>query len=160
KTPEVASFSRRTGSELGLFATQQNKGDLVVRLKPRGERKRSAEEVVEEMRPKVHEAAPGLDVEFVQLLQDMIGDLEGNPEPLEVKRFGGDPEKLAELAEQVEPRISGVKGLVDMVSMPRGNPEVTWTIDAAAAGRLGLTVADVGEQLSAAWLGEAASELR
>jgi CzcA family heavy metal efflux pump len=160
KTPEVASFSRRTGSELGLFATQQNKGDLIVRLKPQGQRKRSAEAVVEEMRPKIHEAAPALDVEFVQLLQDMIGDLEGNPEPLEVKLFGGDPETLGTLAEQVEPRLSSVRGLVDVVGMPKGNPEVTWKIDAAAAGRLGLTVADVGEQLQAAWLGETATELR
>ena len=30
-TPEVASCSRRTGSELWLFATEQNKGDILVR---------------------------------------------------------------------------------------------------------------------------------
>jgi CzcA family heavy metal efflux pump len=160
KTPEVASFSRRTGSELGLFATQQNKGDLVVRLKPRGERRRSSEAVVEEMRPKIHEAAPALDVEFVQLLQDMIGDLEGNPAPVEVKLFGDDPETLTKLAEKVEPRLAGVKGVVDVVGMPKGNPEVTWKIDPVAAGRLGLTVADVGDQLAAAGLGERATELR
>ena len=33
-TPEVAGFARRTGAELGLFATPQNSGDIVVRLKP------------------------------------------------------------------------------------------------------------------------------
>ena len=35
RRPEVAAFSRRTGAELGLFATQPNKGDILVRLKPR-----------------------------------------------------------------------------------------------------------------------------
>ncbi|PYQ20591.1 MAG: hypothetical protein DMF81_18125, partial [Acidobacteria bacterium] len=90
-TPEVASFSRRTGSELGLFATEPNKGDLLVRLKPRGQRHRSAEAVIEDLRPKIHDAVPSMDVEFVQLLQDMIGDLEGNPTPIEVKIFGDDP---------------------------------------------------------------------
>ena len=55
-TPEVASFSRRTGSELGLFATEQNKGDVLVRLKPRSERSRSAEEIIAELRSKVRDA--------------------------------------------------------------------------------------------------------
>src|SRR3954467_10796059 len=80
KTPDVAAFTRRTGSELGLFATQQNKGDILVRLKPRGQR-RSSEEVISDLRDKLTEAAPQLEIEFVQLLQDMIGDLEGAAEP-------------------------------------------------------------------------------
>ena len=38
---------------------------------------------------------PGMTIEFVQLLQDMLGDLEGNPEPIEVKIFGDDLPTLA-----------------------------------------------------------------
>jgi len=90
-TPEVASYSRRTGSELGLFATAQNTGDVLVRLKPRGQRTRAADEVISDIRDKVAEATPLVEVEFVQLLQDMLGDLEGNAEPIEVKIFGDDP---------------------------------------------------------------------
>src|SRR6185503_12354257 len=67
--PEVASFSRRTGAEMGLFATVPNQGDVLVRLKPRGQRHRSAEQVIEEVRAKAAEAVPGMEVEFVQLLQ-------------------------------------------------------------------------------------------
>ena len=160
KTPEVASFSRRTGSELGLFATEPNKGDLLVRLKPRGQRHRSAEAVIEELRGKVHDVVPTMDVEFIQLLQDMIGDLEGNPNPIEVKIFGDDPEKLDELAEEVEPKVEAIKGIVDVVGVEKGNPEVTWEIDPLAAGRLGLTTAQVSDQLAAAWLGETPTELR
>jgi CzcA family heavy metal efflux pump len=159
-TPEVASFSRRTGSELGLFATEPNKGDLVVRLKPRRQRHRSSEEVIEDMRPRIHDAVPGMDVEFVQLLQDMIGDLEGNPNPIEVRIFGDDPDRLVELAEEVEPKVEEIKGIVDVVGVEKGNPEVTWEIDPAAAGRLGLTTAQVADQLAAAWLGETPTELR
>src|SRR5206468_12097004 len=159
-TPEMASFSRRTGSELGLFATEPNKGDLLVRLKPRGQRHRSAEAVIEDLRGKVHDTVPTMDVEFIQLLQDMIGDLEGNPNPIEVKIFGDDPEKLDELAEEVEPKVKEIKGIVDVVGVEKGNPEVTWEIDAAAAGRLGLTTAQVSDQLAAAWLGETPTELR
>ena len=89
-TPEVAAYSRRTGSELGLFATAQNTGDILVRLKPRAERDLTSEEVIAAMRPKLQEAAPLAEIEFVQLLQDMLGDLEGSPTPIEVKIFGDD----------------------------------------------------------------------
>jgi len=160
ETPEVASYSRRTGSELGLFATAQNTGDILVRLKPRNQRTRSSEEVIEELRDKLHEAVPLVDIEFVQLLQDMLGDLEGNPEPIEVKIFGSDPAVLAELADPVEEMLNKVRGVVDVVGVQKGNPEVTWTIDPAAAERYGLTVAQVSDQLAGNWLGEVATDLR
>jgi CzcA family heavy metal efflux pump len=159
QTPDIAAFTRRTGSELGLFATQQNKGDILVRLKPRGER-RSAEEIIDDLRDKLKEAAPQLDIEFVQLLQDMLGDLEGAPTPIEVKVFGDDPQTLADISEQMEKMLEGVKGVVDVVGMQRGNPETVWDIDPVATGRLGLTVAQVSEQLSDAWLGDTQTELR
>ncbi len=160
KTPEVAAFSRRTGAELGLFATQPNKGDILVRLKPRSERRRSAEEVIADLRPKLSEAAPGVDLEFVQLLQDMIGDLEGAAEPLEVKIFGDDTSTLSRLAEQVQNKMEGVKGVVDLVGPQRGAPELTWRIDLEAAGRAGLTAEQIQDQLAVAWAGETATHLQ
>ena len=159
-TPEVASYSRRTGSELGLFATAQNTGDILVRLKPRGQRSRSADEIISDLREKVAEAAPLVEVEFVQLLQDMLGDLQGDPEPIEVKIFGDDPDRLAELSEPVEEVMNKVQGVVDVVGVQAGNPEITWTIDPVAAGRYGLTVQQVSDQLAGNWLGEVATDLR
>jgi CzcA family heavy metal efflux pump len=159
-TPEVAAYTRRTGSELGLFATAQNTGDILVRLKPRGQRSRSAEEIISDLRPKLHEAAPLAEIEFVQLLQDMLGDLEGSPTPIDVKIFGDDPDVLASLSTPVEEMLSKVTGVVDIVGMQRGNPEVTWEIDSVEAARLGLTVEDVSKQLAAAWLGEVSTDLR
>src|SRR4051812_31243905 len=159
-TPEVASYSRRTGSELGLFATAQNSGDILVRLKPRGQRSRSSDEVIDEIRGKVEEETPLVDVEFVQLLQDMLGDLQGDPEPIEVKIFGDDPDKLAELADPIEEMMGKVQGVVDVVGVQKGNPEVTWTINPVSAGRYGLTVQQVSDQLAGNWLGEVATDLR
>ena len=160
ETPEVASYSRRTGSELGLFATAQNTGDMLVRLKPRSQRSRSSEEIISDLRPKLHEVAPLADIEFVQLLQDMLGDLEGSPTPIDVKIFGDDPETLATLSEPVEEMLGKIDGVVDVVGMQRGNPEVTWTIDPVASARLGLTVEQVSNQLAASWLGDVSTELR
>jgi len=159
-TPEVASYSRRTGSELGMFATALNTGDVLVRLKPRRERERASEEIIEDVRERVHKAAPLVDVEFIQLQQDMLGDLEGSPEPIEVKIFGDDPDRLAALAEPVEAMLNKVDGVVDVVGVQHGNPEVTWTVDPIAAGRYGLTVEQVADQMEGNWLGEVATDLR
>ena len=90
----------------------------------------------------------------------MLGDLEGNSTPIEVKIFGDDPEALAEASEPVETLLGKIDGVVDVVGMQRGNPELTWNIDPTAAARFGLTVADVTAQLSAAWLGDVSTDLR
>ena len=129
-----------------------------MRLKPRSERSRAADAVISDLRDRLAEAAPGMDIEFVQLLQDMLGDLEGNPTPIEVKVFGDDAQQLAEISTDVEERLGKIDGVVDIVGVQGGNPEQTWQIDSAAAGRLGLTVADVSTQLAAAWLGETATD--
>jgi multidrug efflux pump subunit AcrB len=163
KTPEVASFVRRTGSEMGMFATQQNRGDVLVRLKPRGERHRSSEEIISDLRDKLGEAVPDTEIEFAQLLQDMLGDLEGAPTPIEIKVFGDDQAQLEAISEDIEGRLTDkheIAGVVDVVGVERGGPEVTWHVDALAAARVGLTVEQVADQLSAAWLGTEATELR
>ena len=159
-TPEVAAFARRTGAELGLFATEQNRGDIVVKLKPRGERQRTAEEVIEEQRAVFEKEMPGMTIEFVQLLQDMLGDLEGNPEPVEVKIFGDDLDALTRLAARTEERLREVPGLVDLVRPQRGNPELEVRIDPTRAGRVGLTPEQVATQLSNGLLGQVATSFR
>jgi multidrug efflux pump subunit AcrB len=78
KTPEIVATSRRTGAELGLFATQQNTGDIVARLKSHGERSRSIFDVIDEVRVKVNSAVPRLQIDFVQILSDVINDLAGS----------------------------------------------------------------------------------
>jgi CzcA family heavy metal efflux pump len=159
-TPEVAGFARRTGAELGLFATAQNTGDIVVRLKPRSQRTRSSEEVIEDLRATFERELAGTTVEFVQLLQDMLGDLEGNPEPIEVKIFGDDLPTLARLAEQVAERMKKIDGVVDVVAPQRGNPELDLHIDPTRAAKAGFTVDQVSSQLATGMLGNVATAFR
>ena len=159
-TPEVQTFVRRTGSEMGMFATQQNRGDILVRLKPRGQRDREADEIVNEVRAKVAKAVPDTQVEFAQVLEDMLGDLEGAPTPIEVKVFGDDQTKLEPISDQIAEKLGKIRGIVDVVGLQRGGPEVLWQVDPIVAGRLGLTTQQVSDQLSNAWLGETATNLR
>ncbi len=159
-TPEVAAFARRTGTELGLFATPQNRGDILVRLKPRSERKRTSEEVVDNLRATFEKEMPGMTIEFAQLLQDMLGDLEGNPEPIEVKIFGDDLPTLAKLADTVADRMKKIDGVVDIVAPQRGNPELNVEVDPTRAAKAGFTVDQVSSQLATGLLGKVATESR
>ena len=87
--PEVESYSRRTGLQLGLAAvTEANTGDIAVKLKSK--RSRSVDEIMEDLRTKIKQEEPAVDVEFVQVLQDMIGDLSNAPEPIQIKLFSPD----------------------------------------------------------------------
>ena len=110
-TPEVASFSRRTGAELGFFLTETNRGDYSVRLRPG--RQRDIEAIMDGIRERIHAQLPGLRVDFVQIMQDMIGDLSGTPNPVEIKLFGNDQQQLERTARAANTLISTVPGIVD-----------------------------------------------
>jgi CzcA family heavy metal efflux pump len=157
--PDTQSFSRRTGAENGLFVTEQNTGDITVKLKPRSER-RDINEVMDDLRTQIEKNIPGVDVEFSQILQDMLGDLEGTPQPVEVKLFGDNIDELEKLSDEIGPKLQAVKGLVDFKSVTKGNPEIVFDVDTASAGRLGMTPADIATQVSNGLLGVTKSELR
>ncbi len=160
KSPETEAFSRRTGAEMGLYATEQNKGDILVKLKPRSQRSRSTEEVMDDLRPKVEALAPGVEIEFTQILQDMLGDLQGTPEPVEIKLFGDNMATLEKVADDVGERIQKIAGIVDFKGIQKGNPEVVYHVDPTAAGRVGLTVDQITDQVHAGLLGDIESQLR
>lgn len=160
-TPGVGSFSRRTGAELGFFATEQFTGDFLVGLKSRGEREEESAEIVDTLRERIAREVPQIEISFVQVMQDTINDLAGNPAPIEVKVFGNDYASIQRTADDVASRMEKVRGVVDVTSgVSFGSPEMTYRIDAPAAGRLGLASAEVESQLRTALLGEEATKLR
>jgi multidrug efflux pump subunit AcrB len=150
-TPEVESTSRRTGLQLGLAAvTEPNTGDIAVKLK--ASRHRSVDEVISEVRTKVRQSVPVLDTEFIQVLQDMIGDLTGAPEPVVVKLFSSDEDLLKTWAPQVadalgKVTIRGAKPVVDVedgVENTTSGPAVVFHVDPLTAQRAGFTAEDLG----------------
>ncbi len=160
-TPEIVATSRRTGAELGLFATEQNKGDIVARLKPQNQRSRSIFEVIDEVRGKVTAAVPRLEIEFVQILSDVINDLAGAARPIEIKLFGPDLARLEAYATSLEPKLTDVAGLVDLyngVSEPTA--ELAMRVNGAEANRVGLTAEQISISAMGALLGSPAGEVR
>jgi multidrug efflux pump subunit AcrB len=160
KAPETEAFLRRTGAEMGPFATTQNKGEILVKLKPRSQRERSIDEIMDELRQTILTKIPGVRVEFTQVLQDMIGDMEGNPNPIEVKIFGSNMPDLERLADVIGPKMQQIPGVVDFQGVLKGNPEIVVHVDPVQAGRLGLTVDQVSQQVGAGLLGLTETDLR
>jgi CzcA family heavy metal efflux pump len=158
KTPEVESYSRRTGLEMGLFVTESNTGDFAVKLKPG--HKRSTQEVIADLRKQIAEAQPSLDVEFVGIVPDVIGDLQGNPEPIEVKLFSEDAAALQSAADEVETTIKKVYGVRDTLNgVVISGPAVTFRIDPLRASQFGVTANDVASTITTAMSGDAGSSI-
>jgi CzcA family heavy metal efflux pump len=110
--PEVAAYSRRTGTQMGFFITEPNRGDYLIQLKKK--RDRSTDEVISEIRKKIESTQPGLRIDFGQVIGDMLGDLMSSVQPIEVKIFGDDQRKLKELSTMVANIVTGVKGTADV----------------------------------------------
>jgi CzcA family heavy metal efflux pump len=160
--PEVETYSRRTGAELGpAAATEVSRGDIMVRLKPARARHRSAQDVIEEARARVAREVPEARVEFTQVLQDVLNDLSGAPRPIEVKLFGDDYAALRGQATEIAGRIRDVPGLVDLYAGFEGDaPALSFRVDPARAARLGTTAAEVSADLDAGLRGVVASIIR
>jgi CzcA family heavy metal efflux pump len=158
-TPEVESTSRRTGLQLGFAAvTEANTGDIAVKLKR--QRSRSGDEVISDVRDRVKQRVPMLDVEFVQLLQDMIGDLTSAPEPLVIKLFSQDPVLLNTWAPQVGEAIKKIPGVVDVlngIENTISGPATMFKVDQAMAARAGFTPQELELDASAIMQGEPAA---
>jgi multidrug efflux pump subunit AcrB len=159
--PEVESTSRRTGLQLGLAAvTEPNTGDISVKLKDK--RSRNIDEIIAEIRTKVKAQEPALDVDFTQLLQDMIGDLTGAPQPIVVKLFSADPQLLATWAPRVADALSNIsvhntKPIVDIqngIDNTTSGPAVVFAVNPAAASQSGFTTDQLAVAASAIVDGE------
>ena len=111
-TPDVQTYSRRTGTGLGGGLSETNQGDFFVRLK--SGKRRSVDQVMEDIRERIEHDVPGLSIEMAQLLEDLIGDLTAVPQPVEVKLFSNSPKELPRLAQKIADAIGKVQGVVDV----------------------------------------------
>jgi CzcA family heavy metal efflux pump len=158
-TPEVETTSRRTGLQLGLASvTEANYGDFTVKLK--SNRSRGIDEVMADVRARVKASEPLLDIEFTQVLQDMIGDLSNAPEPIQIKLFANDPALLEQLGPKVGDAIGKIPGVVDVqngIDNTISGPATNFQIDPVVAARMGFTPAEVSEDATAILDGVTAS---
>jgi multidrug efflux pump subunit AcrB len=168
QTPEIESYSRRTGAALGFHIVEPNTGDFLVKL--RSSRKKKTEEVISELRKKLKESQPHIEWEFPGILSDLLNDLTGSPEPIEIKIFSTDLEflkkKAPEIKEAIEEKAGpsgtrlGVKGVVDAKSgLIVAGPLLRVRVRPADAQRFGMNADDVAQALDTAMIGQTASSI-
>ena len=150
-TPEVESISRRTGLQMGLAAvTEANTGDITVKLKDK--RDRAIDDVIADVRSQIKSTEPQLDVEFTQVLQDMIGDLSNAPEPIQIKAFSENQALLNELGPRIGDAIGKIPGVVDIqngIENTISGPATSFQVNPTIAARLGFTPQEVATDATA-----------
>jgi multidrug efflux pump subunit AcrB len=157
-TPEVESYSRRTGLQLGLAITEPNTGDFLVKLKDGHQRPTTT--VSDDLRVQIEGSEPALRVEFVGILSDLIGDLTSSPAPVEIRLFSADTAALHNTASLVEESIKKVPGVVDTFNgVVVSGPAVTFNVKPELAARFGVTATDVANAVTTAMTGDAASSI-
>jgi CzcA family heavy metal efflux pump len=158
-TPEVENTSRRTGLQLGLASvTEANRGDFTVKLKK--DRKRGIDDIISDIRAEIKKSEPAVDVEFIQVLQDMIGDLTSAPEPVVIKLFSQDGRVLNETAPRVAEKLQKLPHVVDVldgIENTISGPAVTYQINPAVAARSGFSSEEIAMDASAVLAGEPAA---
>jgi CzcA family heavy metal efflux pump len=145
-TPEVNAYSRRTGTQMGFFITEPNTGDYQIQLK--NNRKKTTEEVIADIRKRIEASQPELRIDFGQVIGDMLGDLMTSVQPIEIKIFGDDQQKLHELATQVGKVVENTNGTADVFNgITITGPSVSVVPDYVKLAQFGITPASLQFQL-------------
>jgi CzcA family heavy metal efflux pump len=144
--PEVQAYSRRTGTQMGFFITEPNRGDYLIELKSK--RKKTTEQVIEEIRKQVESTQPALRIDFGQVIGDMLGDLMTSVQPVEIKIFGDDKEKLKDLSRKVSGIVERTKGTADVFDgIVITGPSITVQPDYTRLALFGITAANLQYQV-------------
>jgi CzcA family heavy metal efflux pump len=145
-TPEVSAYSRRTGTQMGFFITEPNKGDYLIQLKKN--REKTTDQVIEDIRVKIESSQPALRVDFGQVISDMLGDLMTSVQPIEIKIFGDDTKKLQGLAKQVSSVVENIKGTADVFNgITITGPSISLHPDYTKIGQFGITSSNLQYQI-------------
>ena len=156
--PEVATFSRRLGTQMGFFITEPNKGDYLIQLKK--QRNKSTDEVSAELRTKIATALPNLKIDFGQVIADILGDLMSSVQPVEIKVYGDNRQKLQTISKQLAEIVHNVKGTADVFDgIVIAGPQVTVQPDVAKLAQLGVTPTDFQFQLQTQLEGNVVSSI-
>jgi CzcA family heavy metal efflux pump len=152
KIPEFEAYSRRTGAQMGFFITEPNRGDYLIQLKKH--RKRTTVKVIDDLRKRIEASQPALQIDFGQVIGDMLGDLMASTQPIEVKIFGSDPQKLNALAQKTAIEIEKIPGTADVFDgITIAGPSVEVIPDLPKLSQFGISPANFQYQMQTQLVG-------
>ena len=145
-TPEVQSFSREIGTQNGFFITEPNTGDYTIQLKK--SRKLTTNQVSDEIRKRIEAKLPALQVDFGQIIEDMLGDLISTKQPISIKIFGSDQAVLQKLAEKISDIVGSTRGTADVFNgITVAGPNIIFRPKNAELAQYGLTPSQLQYQI-------------
>ena len=150
QVPEVKGVVARVGSdELGLDPMGFNQTDTFLMLKPRDQWRKPDKEWLTDQLREVLKDFPGIAYSFTQPIDMRVSEMViGVRGDVAVKIFGPDLATLNQQAEKIETVLKGVKGSEDVYRvMNEGVQYLKVEIDRLAAGRMGLSVDEIGNAL-------------
>jgi cobalt-zinc-cadmium resistance protein CzcA len=148
--PEVKGIVSRAGAdELGLDPMGLNETDNFLVLKPQDQWRNKDKSVIVDNIRKVMADFPGVEYSFTQPIAMRVSEmLTGARGDIAIKIFGTDLNRLNEAAEQMVRVLQGIRGSEDVFTVKNSGVQYFRVeIDRLAAGRLGLTVDDIGNAL-------------
>ncbi len=158
KIPEVEAYSRRTGTQMGFFITEPNRGDYLIQLKK--ERSKTSEEIIDIIRRKIEATQPALRIDFGQVIGDMLGDLMSSVSPIEVKIYGNNQAELQKISKNITSIVENVKGTADVFDgIVIAGPSVNITPNYKMLAQYGITPNDLQFQLQSALEGNVIGNL-
>ncbi len=150
--PEIAHVVARLGSdELGFDPMGLNQSDVFLQLIPKEEWRVPDKAWLGERIREVLEQFPGVDYGFTQPIEMRVSEmLTGSRGDVAIKIFGPDLAALGDLAAAIETALRQVPGNQDVFTLTNdGVQYLTTRIDRLAAGRAGLSVVDIQDELRA-----------
>jgi multidrug efflux pump subunit AcrB len=152
--PEIETIARHTGYGLGGDLFEPNHGDMFLRLKkaddmPPGKKRRPIDQVIKELNDRVSQDVPAIEIEILQLMEDLIGDLTAVPQPIEIRLFADDPAKLIPQALALKELVEKVEGVTEVKSgVVLAGDALNIQVDPVKASLEGMTAADIANAVS------------
>ncbi len=153
---DVEGYSRRLGAQLGPFITEPYVGDFLIKLK--ASRKHTTDEVLAQMRHDFNRRFPMIRWDFHGYLEDLMGDLQMAPDPIQIYLYSPDLAWLEKAGPRVEAQIKQIPGVVDTFDgLTKTGPSINLHVRPADAGRFGLSTLAIGDAVHTALLGQISS---
>lgn len=147
-TPEVAAYSRRTGTQMGFFITEPNRGDYLIQLKK--SRSKTTNQVTDDIRSKIDASGLPLTVDFGQVITDMLGDLMSSVQPIEIKVFGTDQKIIEAYSTKIADLVAKVDGTADVFNgIVIAGPSMVVTPKLSVLAQYNIALPDFQHQLQA-----------
>lgn len=147
-TPEVQAYSRRTGTQMGFFITEPNRGDYLIQLKKN--RSKTTNEVTDDIRARIDASRLPLTVDFGQVITDMLGDLMSSVQPIEIKVFGTDQKVIEDYSQKIAAIVEKVNGTADVFDgIVIAGPSMVVTPKLPVLAQYNISLPDFQNQLQA-----------